>query len=100
MAEWLSIPRLIDLILLGMVLEALWLRRHSLRQIQSGTPPIVLHLASGALLLIAMRLALADVTPMLTAAVLGCAGILHFFDVRNALFPRQQASSINPQRFE
>jgi len=87
--EWLSIPRLIDFILVGLALEALWLRRRSLLRGQRGTPPIMLHLASGALLLIAMRLALADVSPMLTAAVLGCAGSIHFLDVRNALLPRQ-----------
>ena len=89
MAEWLSIPRLIDLILLGMALEALWLRHQSLLLGQRGIPPILLHLASGALLLIAMRLALTDVSPMLTATALGCAGVLHFLDVRNALFPRR-----------
>lgn len=48
----------------------------------------MLHLLSGALLLIAMRLALADAPPLLTAAVLGFAGIFHAIDIRKALFPR------------
>lgn len=88
MTEWLSIPRLIDLILLGMALEALWLRYRHRQQGHRGVPPVMLHLLSGALLLIAMRLALADVPPLLTAAVLGFAGIFHAIDIRNALFSR------------
>ena len=88
MAEWLSIPRLIDFILLGMALEALWLHYRNRQQGHRGVPPIMLHLLSGALLLIAMRLALANVPPLLTAAVLGFAGIFHAIDVRKALFSR------------
>lgn len=88
MTEWLSIPRLIDLILLGMALEALWLRYRHQQQGHRGVPPVMLHLLSGALLLIAMRLALADAPPLLTAAVLGFAGIFHAIDIRKALFPR------------
>lgn len=88
MTEWLSIPRLIDLILLGMALEALWLRYRHRQQGHRGVPPVMLHLLSGALLLIAMRLALADVPPLLTAAVLGFAGVFHAIDIRKALFSR------------
>ena len=88
MTEWLSIPRLIDLILLGMALEALWLLYRHRQQGHRGVPPVMLHLLSGALLLIAMRLALADVSPLLTAAVLGFAGIFHAIDIRKALFSR------------
>jgi hypothetical protein len=88
MTEWLSIPRLIDLILLGMALEALWLRYRHRQQGHRGVPPVMLHLLSGALLLIAMRLALADVPPLLTAAVLGFAGIFHAIDIHKALFSR------------
>ena len=85
MIEWLSIPRLIDFILLGMALEVLWLQRRHSQRGGTGAPGIILHLLSGALLLIAMRLALANYPPLLTAAVLGCAGCCHFIDVRKAL---------------
>jgi hypothetical protein len=86
MAEWLSIPRLIDLILLGMACEALWLHNRHRQQGHCRVPHVMLHLLSGALLLIAMRLALSDVPPLLTAAVLGFAGLFHAIDIRKALF--------------
>ncbi|OUV64191.1 MAG: hypothetical protein CBC82_03415 [Cellvibrionales bacterium TMED122] len=85
MIEWLSIPRLLDCILLGMAFEALWLQRRHKQQGGAGAPGIILHLASGALLLISMRLALTDYPSLLIAAVLGCAGCCHFVDVRRAL---------------
>ena len=85
MPDWLSIPRLVDIILLGMAFEALWLQRRHRQGGGTGTPGIILHLASGALLLISMRLALTDYSPLLVAAILGCAGCCHFVDVRRAL---------------
>ena len=85
MPDWLSIPRVVDIILLGMAFEALWLQRLHKKQGGNGAPGIILHLASGALLLVAMRLALTDCSALLVAAVLGCAGICHFVDVRRAL---------------
>ena len=85
MPDWLSIPRLVDIILLGMALEAFWLLWRQRRGGVSGAPPMLLHLISGALLLISMRLALTDYPPLLVAAVLGCAGCCHFVEVRRAL---------------
>lgn len=89
MMEWLSIPRLIDFILLAIALEALWLVHQHRRREGAGIPPTILHILSGALLLIAMRSALADSSPLLTAVVLGLAGIFHFLDVRKELFPER-----------
>ena len=51
MPDWLSIPRLVDVILLGMALEAFWLLWRHRRAGASGAPPMLLHLMSGALLL-------------------------------------------------
>ncbi|RZO79440.1 MAG: hypothetical protein EVA63_08725 [Halieaceae bacterium] len=81
MAEWLSIPRLVDLILLGMALEALWLMRRHRSTGQAGAPPMILHLISGALLLLAMKLALTAAPPMMVAATLGTAGLAHACDL-------------------
>lgn len=89
MIEWLSIPRLLDCILLGMAFEALWLQRRHKRQGGTGAPGILLHIASGAFLLISMRLALTDYPSLLIAAVLGCAGCCHFVDVRRALMTQR-----------
>ena len=85
MPDWLSIPRLVDIILIGMTFEALWLQRRHTQRGGNGAPGIILHLVSGALLLISMRLALTDSSPLLVAAVLGCAGCCHFVEVRRAL---------------
>ncbi len=83
--DWLSIPLLVDVILFGMAVEALWLFwRHRHRGL-TGVPPLTLHLLSGALLLFAMKLALAAAPASLTASVLGLAGISHFWEMRRAL---------------
>ena len=89
MAEWLSISRLVDFILLGMMLEALWFQRHHWGHGGTGASPLIPHLFSGAFLLISMKLALADFSPILTAAVLGIAGLFHYIDVRNTLLPHR-----------
>ena len=83
--DWLSIPPLVDAILFGMALEALWLVRRHRREGLAGAPPLTLHLLSGALLLLALKLALADVPPPLIAAALGLAGLSHFWEMRKAL---------------
>ena len=85
MPEWVSIPGLINLILFGMMLEAGWLFwRH--RQLgKSGIPPMLLHLMSGALLLLAMKLALSGAPLMTVAGTLGIAGLAHLADLRISL---------------
>lgn len=85
MPDWLSIPRLVDIILLGMALEAFWLLWRHRRAGASGSPPMLLHLMSGALLLLAMKLALTDAPPMMIAATLGTAGLAHGADLRSFL---------------
>ena len=81
MAEWLSIPRLVDLILLGMAFEALWLMRRHQSAGHGGAPPMMLHLISGALLLLAMKLALMDTSSIMVALTLGLAGAAHLADL-------------------
>lgn len=85
MPDWLSIPRLVDIILLGMVLEAFWLLWQHRRAAEPGAPPMLLHLMSGALLLLAMKLALTGAPPMMVAATLGTAGLAHAADLRTFL---------------
>lgn len=85
MPDWLSIPRLVDIILLGMTLEAFWLLWRHRRGGASGAPPKLLHLISGALLLLAMKLALTGAPPMMVAATLGTAGLAHAADLRTLL---------------
>lgn len=85
MPDWLSIPRLVDIILLGMALEAFWLLWRQRRGGASGAPPMLLHLISGALLLLAMKLALTGASPMMVAATLGTAGLAHAADLRSFL---------------
>ena len=85
MPDWLSIPRLVELILLGMAIEAIWLLwRHQLAG-RAGAPPLLLHLISGALLLLAMKLALTGTAPLMVAATLGMAGAAHAADLRLTL---------------
>ena len=81
MAEWLSIPRLVDLILLGMALEALWLFGRHRKNDLPGVPPMLLHLISGTLLLLAMKLALTETSTVIVAATLGLAGAAHCADL-------------------
>ena len=85
MPEWVSIPGLINLILFGMMIEAAWLfRRH--RQLgKDGVPVMLLHLMSGALLLLAMKLALAGASLIAVAGTLGIAGVAHLTDLRVSL---------------
>ena len=85
MFDWLSIPRLVDTILLGMALEAFWLLWRHRRAEELGAPPMLLHLISGALLLLAMKLALTAGSPMMVAATLGTAGLAHAADLRSFL---------------
>ena len=83
MPEWLSVPRLVDVILLGMAVEAGWLFwRHR----RLGKPIEVSRAGgddpeSGASLLVATRLALRSADPALIAAALDVAGITHAIDV-------------------
>jgi hypothetical protein len=85
MAEWLSIPRLVDLILLGMAFEALWLFWRHRKNDLPGVPPMLLHLISGALLLLAMKLALTEASVIMVAATLGIAGLAHAADLGRSL---------------
>ena len=85
MPDWLSIPRLVELILLGMAIEAIWLLWRHRRAGRTGAPPLLLHLISGALLLLAMKLALTGVAPLIVAATLGMAGVAHAADLRSTL---------------
>ena len=85
MPDWLSIPRLVDIILLGMALEAFWLLWRHQRAGASGSPPMLLHLMSGALLLLATKLALAGHHHGWCAATLGAAGLAHAADLRSFL---------------
>ena len=85
MPDWLSIPRLVDIILLGMALEAFWLLWRHRRAGAWGAPPMLLHLISGALLLLAMKLALTGAPYIMVAATLGTAGFAHAADLRSFL---------------
>ena len=85
MPDWLSIPRLVDIILLGMALEAFWLLWRHRRAGAPGAPPMLLHLMSGALLLLAMKLALTGAPSIMVAATLGTAGLAHAADLRSFL---------------
>ena len=84
MPDWFTIAGLIDVILLGMTVEALWLFWRHRKTGHHGSPPLLLHLVSGALLLMAMKQALADVPDLFVAATLGVAGLAHAADLRSA----------------
>ena len=85
MPDWLSIPQLVELILLGMAIEAIWLLWRHRRAGRAGVPPLLLHLISGTLLLLAMKLALTGAAPLMVAATLGMAGVAHAADLRSTL---------------
>ena len=85
MPDWLPIPRLVELILLGMAIEAIWLLWRHRRAGRTGAPPLLLHLISGALLLLAMKLALTGAAPLIVAATLGMAGVAHAADLNSTL---------------
>jgi len=77
MLSEIPVPILLNFIFLGIGLEALWLLR---RQITIGRPRVqsqLLNLGSGALLLVAMKLALADDNSIYVLASLGAAGLAH-----------------------
>jgi len=82
MPGWLTLPLLIDLILIGMALEAGWLIWRHRRAGASGLPPFLLHVLSGLLLLVAARLALQSIDFQIVASVLGLAGVIHFMDLK------------------
>lgn len=83
MPAWLSLPLLVDLILLGMLCEAGWLFWRHWRLDMRGMPPFLLHVMSGILLLLAMKLALQPTDVSIIAAVLGLSGIIHFLDLKS-----------------
>ena len=92
MIEWLSIPRLIDCILLGMAFEALlFLKRHRSMGLK-GLPTIFLTIASGVCLILAMKLYIAGYSEISVAAALGLAGLAHVADLRSVL-KREAASA-------
>lgn len=74
---------LIDAILVGVLIEgaaiAIWLRRRSRRRMVT---PVMLFLASGALLMIALRLALIDASFLVVAAPLLGAFLAHLAVLR------------------
>ena len=82
MPGWLTLPLLIDLILIGMALEAGWLIWRHRRAGASGLPPFLLHIMSGLLLLVAAKLALRSIDFQIVASVLGLAGVIHFMDLK------------------
>jgi len=86
MPDWVSISALINLILFSMMIEAAWLiwRHHKLAR--TGVPSMLLHLMSGALLLLAMQLALVGAPELAVAGTLGMAGVAHLADLRVKLF--------------
>ena len=73
-----------DLILLDMMIEALWLFWRHRKAGLNGPPPLLLHLVSGALLLVAMKQAIADMPALFIAATMGVAGLAHIADLRSA----------------
>ena len=83
MPAWLTLPLLVDLILLGMLCEVGWLFWRHWRLDMRGVPPFLLQVMSGILLLLAMKLALQATDVRVIASVLGLAGIVHFFDLKS-----------------
>ena len=87
MPDWFTMAGLIDAILLGMMVEALWLFWRHRKAGLHGPPPLLLHLVSGALLLIAMKQALSNMPDLFVAATLGVAGLAHLADLRTSSNP-------------
>ena len=81
MLEWLSVTRLVDIILVGMAVEACWLLGRHRRLRLPGMPTLFCHLLSGVFLLIAMKLILANADVLYVTAVLGISGIAHATDI-------------------
>ena len=65
-----------------MTIEAAWLIWRHQRSTRAGAPAMLLHLMSGALLLLAMQLALAGASELVVAGTLGMAGVTHLADLR------------------
>lgn len=84
MPDWASIPGLINLVLFGMAIEAAWLFWRHKQLGKNGAPTMLLHLMSGALLLLAMKLALAGASLMVVAGTLGISGVAHGADLYRA----------------
>ena len=84
MPDWFTMAGLIDAILLGMMVEALLLFWRHRKAGLHGPPPLLLHLVSGALLLIAMKQALSNMPDLFVAATLGVDGLAHLADLRTA----------------
>lgn len=82
---WASLHALVNLILLLLAAEALWLTVRHRRAARAGAPPLLLHLISGALLLLALKLVLVETQPLLVMGVLGVAGLAHLADLRITL---------------
>ena len=81
MPEWLSVSRLVDIILLGMAFEACWLFDRHRRLRLPGMPTLFFHLLSGAFLLITMKLILANADVLHIMAALGISGAAHATDI-------------------
>ncbi|MDG1683403.1 MAG: hypothetical protein P8H99_04600 [Luminiphilus sp.] len=97
MPGWLTLPLLIDLILIGMTLETGWLIWRHRRAGASGLPPFLLHVISGLLLLAATRFALQSTDLQIVAGVLGLAGIIHFLDLKlSGIFDPLQSQNALP----
>lgn len=90
---WASLHALVNVILLLLAAEALWLTARHRRSHQGGSPPLWLHLISGALLLLALKLVLVDTEPLLVMGVLGVAGLAHLADLRATLTPATHNAS-------
>ena len=86
MPDWVSISALINLILFSMMIEAAWLIWRHHKSARTGVPSMLLHLISGALLLLAMQLALVGAPELAVAGTLGMAGVAHLADLRVKLF--------------
>ena len=82
MPDWVSISALVNLILFGMTMEAAWLIWRHQKAARNSVPSMLLHLMSGALLLLAMQLALAGASELVIAGTLGMAGVAHLADLR------------------
>jgi len=85
MPAWLSLPLLVDLILLGMVCEAAWLIWRARPVALTAPPPLLLHVVSGALLLVAMKFAIGGASTGVVGLALGLAGATHIVDLRLSL---------------
>ena len=77
MSSEISIPFLLNFIILIVGLEALWLIRRRPTIAPAKVQGHLLNLASGALLIMALKLVLADHSPIYLAATLGVSGLAH-----------------------